>query len=324
MIPPERCLCNHERTSPSGDSITRSASQRLLCDRSTNALPVRRIKGPGSGADAEVSVIHPSDIAMDIMEKLTEFGADCAGFADIDSLRDSPSERLFPKMKDHSRDHFAGEITTGLPHGAVYWEPDAKSVVVFAVAHPADRPEMDWWCGEIDPPGNKKLLAISRRLKAYMAQAWPEVKVYSKRYHVERGGIYLKDAAVAAGLGCIGRNNLLVTPKYGPRVRLRALTVSVALPPTGPADFDPCLGCDAPCLAHCPQQAFKDQIYTPEETGLGHLPGRDGHFFRASCAAEMKKNEDGAAVGMMPEVCDHPEKIIRYCRNCELFCRIGR
>ena len=127
-----------------------------------------------------------------------------------------------------------------------------------------------------------------------------------------------------AGLGCIGLNNLLVTPEHGPRVRLRAMTLSVWLPPTGPIDFDPCLDCDAPCLKHCPQRAFDEVIYTPEETGIDRLPGRDGRYYRAACAGQMKINEDSAQVGMMPEVCDHPEKIIKYCRNCELLCRIGR
>jgi len=70
-------------------------------------------------------------------------------------------------------------------------------------------------------------------------------------YHIENGGIYLKDAAVLAGLGTIGRNNLLITPEFGPRVRLRALLAGVDLPPTGPAGFDPCEGCPAPCLTDC-------------------------------------------------------------------------
>ena len=39
---------------------------------------------------------------------------------------------------------------------------------------------------------------------------------------------------------------------------------------------------------------------------------------------EMLKNEDEAVEGVMPEVCDHPEKIIKYCRNCEMNCRIGK
>ncbi|MGX8706813.1 MAG: hypothetical protein ACSW8J_09560, partial [bacterium] len=119
-------------------------------------------------------------LRAEILDKLRALGADCAGIASVDDLRNGPSERLFPNMKDHSRDHFAGEVTTGLPHGAVYWEDDARSVVVFAVAHPAERPELDWWCGEIDPPGNKRLLAISRQFRAWMTEVHPDIHVYPK------------------------------------------------------------------------------------------------------------------------------------------------
>jgi epoxyqueuosine reductase len=59
-------------------------------------------------------------------------------------------------------------------------------------------------------------------------------------YFIETGGIYLKDTAVLAGLGCIGKNNMLVTPELGPKVRLRALLLEEDLTPTGPIDFDPC------------------------------------------------------------------------------------
>ena len=263
------------------------------------------------------------DLRDILLCKLRELGADCAGIAPVSSLRDGPSETLFPKMKDHSRDHFADEITTGLPHGRVFWEEDAASVLVYAVAHPAEKPEMDWWCGEIDPPGNRLLLKISREFKAWMKKAYPDIHVYGKRYHVERGGLYLKDAAVAAGLGCIGRNNLLVTPEYGPRIRLRGIVISELLPSDGPLLFDPCRTCSAPCLRHCPQNAFSKVIYTEEETGQSFLPGRDGHYDRAVCSIQMKKDEDDALPGLMPEVSDKPDVIIKYCRNCELYCRVG-
>lgn len=262
-------------------------------------------------------------IRDDLLRELKELGADLVGVTSVDALRNSPSEQLFPNMKDHTRDHFAGEITTGLPHGQVFWEEDAKAVLVFAVAHPKDQPKLDWWCGEIDPPGNKKLLAISRGLRAYVKEHYPEVHLYSKRYHVERGGVYLKEAAVSAGLGCIGYNNLLVTPQFGPRVRLRAMTISLPLPPTGMIDFDPCSFCDKPCIHSCPMKSFDQTIYTEEETGLDRLPGRDGNYYRAACNKMMLHNEETAEEGMMPEVCDHPEKIIKYCRSCELNCIAG-
>ena len=81
-------------------------------------------------------------------------------------------------------------------------------------------------------------------------------KILLYLYHVEKGGIFLKDAAVIAGLGCIGKNNILVTPDYGPRIRLRAMLPDEEISPTGSNDFDPCSGCDAPCRQACPQNAF--------------------------------------------------------------------
>lgn len=262
-------------------------------------------------------------LASLILEKTLAFGADLAGLASVDDLRNGPSEQLFPKMKDHSRDHFAEEITTGLPHGAVLFEEGAKTAVIYAVSHPREKPELDWWCGEINPPGNKQLLQISKKLIRYLKENHPGISAWSKRYHVERGGIYLKDAAVAAGLGCIGRNNLLVTPEYGPRVRLRAVLISEALPPTGPRAFDPCAGCAAWCIRGCPERAFSGVLYTEEETGLTYLPGRDGSYSRASCNAQMLKNEDEAETALMPEVSDTPDRIIKYCRRCEMACPVG-
>ncbi len=264
------------------------------------------------------------ELREEMFAKLKELGADLVGTADVDAIRNSASELLFPKMKDHTRDHFANEITTGLPHGSVFWEEDARTVIVYAVSHPERKPEMDWWCGEIDPPGNKKLLSISREFRKYYMSLDPDIHIYPKRYHVERGGIYLKEAAVAAGIGCIGYNNLCVTPEYGPRVRLRAMTLNVWLPPTGPCTFDPCKDCQKYCIKGCPQNAFADVIYTKEEMGVPHLPGRDGNYYRASCNEQMLYNEETAVEGMLPEVCDHPEKIIKYCRNCELLCPVGK
>lgn len=263
-------------------------------------------------------------LAEEIREKVLEFGADLVGFARVEDLKNGPSEQLFPVMKDHARDHFAEQITTGLPHGAVKWEEDAQTVIVFAVSHPEEKPEMDWWCGEINPPGNKLLAQISRKLMEYLREHHPGIAVYPKPYHVEKGGVYLKDAAVKAGLGCIGRSNLLVTPQYGPRVRLRAVAISEALPPTGPLAFDPCQGCDEPCRKACPQRAYEQVVYTPQETGQRLLPGRDGSYFRKNCAVEMEINENTAPLEVVEEYSQEPMPVIRYCRACEFACRAGK
>ena len=200
--------------------------------------------------------------------------------------------------------------------GEVVWPERARSVLVIAVGHPADRPEMDWWFGRADPPGNRILADIVRRLCDWVLQAYG-MRTFHLPYHVEIGGIFLKDAAVAAGLGCVGRNNLLVTREYGPRVRLRALTLDADLVSTGPLlsgaplGFDPCEGCDAPCLRSCPQGAFDRQVHDPIEVGLEHLPGRNGYFSRERCSLQMEADIESAA------------EVVKYCRACELSCPVG-
>jgi epoxyqueuosine reductase len=78
----------------------------------------------------------------------------------------------------------------------------------------------------------------------------------------KRGGIFLKDAAVLVGLGCIGRNNLLLTPELGSKVRLLAMLLEAELAPTGPIDFYPCEGCEEFCRKACPQNAFGETVFS--------------------------------------------------------------
>jgi epoxyqueuosine reductase len=188
---------------------------------------------------------------------------------------------------------------------AVVWPERARSVVVVAVAHPAGRPELDWWFGRVDPPGNRVLAEVVRKTCAWVSAEMGMV-AHHLPYHVERGGIYLKDAAVRAGLGRIGMNNLLVTPEHGPQVRLRALTLDAELSPTGPTDFDPCVGCDAPCRRACPQNA-----YSP-----------DGVFRRPACNVQMDLDIQNGAEQNVPGSSE-PVRVIKYCRACELNCRVG-
>ena len=204
------------------------------------------------------------------------------------------------------------------------WHEEARSAVVLAVAHPEERPELDWWLDGEDtgnPPGNLLLIAAAEKLAARL-RAELGLQSWAIAYHVERGGIYLKDAAVLAGLGCVGRNNLVLTREYGPRLRLRAVLTSADLPSTGPNGYDPCIRCPEPCRAACPQAAFAGSAFTPEEYGQRELPGRDGSFARPLCSLQMQADE--AASEYVPRDGEAGEVMLtRYCRACELACVAG-
>ncbi len=204
----------------------------------------------------------------------------------------------------------------------VVWPTGALSVVVVAVAHPPERPELDWWYGRKDPPGNRLLAAVVGGLCDW-AVSHLGAEVRHLPYHVERGGIYLKDAAVVAGLGCIGLNNLVVTPRYGPHVRLRALTIDLELSSTGPVAFDPCSQCGAPCRAACPRSAFVIPTRRDNARGGAYQPARDGRFSRPLCSLQMDA-DIGSAEEAQPPGFEKPVKIIKYCRMCEFSCPVGR
>ena len=227
---------------------------------------------------------EPSSIAFLIIEQAKSFGASLAGIANVASLQNSPSYQ-----------------TTGLG----VWPPEAKSALVLALAHPDRDPELNWWGVQGGTAGNRQLQLMSDQLKRYLAEAF-NIVAQPLAYYVERGGIFLKDAAVLAGLGTIGANNLLISPKFGPRVRLRALFLDAELAQTGPTDFSPCDSCSRPCWAACPQHAFGSGTY--------HKP---------SCEQQMQADEANS----VPTKCAADEalrQVIEYCRACELACPVGR
>ena len=64
--------------------------------------------------------------------------------------------------------------------------------------------------------------------------------------------------AIDAGLGELGRNGLLITPQYGPRVRLCKIFTDLVLEPDKPIDFgvkEFCKECKL-CAEHCETDAI--------------------------------------------------------------------
>lgn len=66
-----------------------------------------------------------------------------------------------------------------------------------------------------------------------------------------------KKVGLLAGLGWIGRNNLLVNPEVGSRFRLVTILTDMPLDPDKPLEGD-CSGCRA-CLPVCPAGAIKEK-----------------------------------------------------------------
>lgn len=290
-----------------------------------------------------------------VVAEALRLGATLAGVAPFDAVMAAPSPKTAPLLEPY-------EGIGTLARDADPTSPPGEnslpcwSVLVLAVAHPREQPELDWWHrGQPGgTPGNQRLIQISRRLRDWIESEWGvETREFS--YFTEHGGVYLKDAAVLAGLGCLGKNNLLLTPQWGPQIRLRALGVHHALSPTGPSSFDPCETCDMPCRRACPQGAFDQPIRIERPAAPADLPARTGHYDRLLCGVQMKRDidhatetaEPGAEMDPSAKTADddkifsgrpappegeaaQPTAVpgqgppVRYCRRCEWACPVGR
>jgi len=124
-------------------------------------------------------------------------------------------------------------------------------------------------------------------------------------------------------LGVIGKNNMLITPQYGPRVRLRALALRVKLPETDSLNFDPCSTCDMPCRQACPRKAFDNKNFDSSDYGMLELPAREGVYDREACALESDKRLHPDESIFQKEEIESGDLISVSCRACEFACPVG-
>lgn len=68
-------------------------------------------------------------------------------------------------------------------------------------------------------------------------------------------GAHRKEAAVRAGLGAIGKNNLILNEKYGGWVAYQSIITDAVIEPDEPFSLDLCGTCDL-CLRACPTAAL--------------------------------------------------------------------
>jgi epoxyqueuosine reductase QueG len=94
------------------------------------------------------------------------------------------------------------------------------------------------------------------KIKSFLAK-----KGFKSKISPYEPGLYLKDAAALAGMGPIGKNNLLITKKFGSQVRLRALVTEAELSYGSPIrESEHCKKCNI-CINACPAGALEGGKY---------------------------------------------------------------
>lgn len=207
--------------------------------------------------------------AGDVKAKAVELGFDLVGVAPATPARHADAFRDWLAAGHHAdMDWIARDVERRLDPRA--WRPACQSMVVVGVSYfmqnPAPRLWNDPMRGRIARYawGRDYHKVIGKRLNklaAWMrAESPPGADVQPFN---DARPVLEHDAALAAGLGFIGRNTLLIHPDYGSMLFLGGLLVSLDLepdPPTpglgerhgGKADCGACRR----CLNACPTHAF--------------------------------------------------------------------
>lgn len=102
-------------------------------------------------------------------------------------------------------------------------------------------------------------LAVFLHAKGYRAVSFPrdgygDISVLTERPEAAFSHVL---AARYAGLGTIGFNHTLLTPEYGPRIRLVSVLTDALVPPDPVIEKDLCIRCKL-CLKCCPTDSLTD------------------------------------------------------------------
>lgn len=120
--------------------------------------------------------------------------------------------------------------------------------------------------------------AVTATVFLLESEGWQAYPVFPGRAHDEAqaGLVSQKIAGHLSGLGWIGKNCLLVSPHFGPRLRLATVLTDAPLTAGEPAP-DRCGACRE-CVEICPAGAIVGRPFSPEEP-------REARFDASSCLA---------------------------------------
>jgi len=110
---------------------------------------------------------------------------------------------------------------------------------------------------------NRASLLIAKKIQEAGFKAYPIPASQTVNDRKLEGAISHKLAAHLAGLGWIGKNCLLITPKHGPRLRLATILTDAPLE-TGKPVPNGCGECSE-CVEICPPKAFTGVPFDPSE-----------------------------------------------------------
>lgn len=167
-------------------------------------------------------------------------GADLVGIASAESFVEAPEGHRPEKLLRGARSVIVMAIH--LLDASLESAPSREYSITYSVAN-----------RELD----RIAFRVARFLqdKGYRALQVPASPPYDVSCNM--GDLSHRHVGYLAGLGVFGKNSLLLSPKFGPRIRLVSVITDAPLMGDKPLDLDLCKDCDK-CIRACPAGALKE------------------------------------------------------------------
>lgn len=231
------------------------------------------------------------------------------------------------------------------PRPATALLPSARSVVLMAVAHnmgAVRAPDIKLWTRNkmqtsrlLDQTAEK----VARFLESHGFMSLPvsadkPVEIFKrdpgtgKRFPFPRvvGHLSFKHAALSAGMGQLGRSNLLLTEEFGPHQRLGGLVTEAQLEPDPFRELDLCVKSCRRCEDACPVGALEGGRYNVDpcfnywSLGLERMAprrARDLPPYLAMLRDHLRKR------ALVIEIGQNFITDVDYCIECMKACPVG-
>lgn len=170
---------------------------------------------------------------------------------------------------------------------------------------------------------------VKKEFKAHVMAVPLSIPInMNKETYLPSGYVSLRHAALAAGLGNFGRNNLIIHPEMGSKVVFTAVVTEMDIQPDTPVKEKLCIDCDI-CVNQCPVNALCEEnktdvmkcMFNSQPYGFGGYKLFWTKFFGSS-SKEQKIMINDEKVGKLHQAMSLGSQYV--CFNCTKSCPAGR
>jgi len=176
-----------------------------------------------------------------LRKRITDLGASIVGFGNLDELLPDELKRLPIGISVATR--LSNAVINGIKEGPTF---------TYAYHYRVTNQLLDFIA-----------LKASNLLQSWGYEALPIPASQTVNHEKLEGLFPHKTTATRAGLGWIGKNALLITPEYGPRVRLVSVLTNAPLELSQPISESRCGECLL-CVKACPAKALTGKSWQEE------------------------------------------------------------